>query len=513
MNGTVVVIGGGHNGLTAAATLARAGRKVVLLEARDALGGLAAPRAFAEGYVAPGVLHDTTRVRRAVVEALSLGGHGLRFAARPVQVRLPALGPDAYVADLEAGGLGEATAPFQELVRFIGRLRPLMGRIFDQAPPDPLGPIWPLMVTALGVRRLGKADMTTLLRVGPMCIADWMRDTFGASPAVEPLSAALSLPALEGAFTGPWSPGTAANYLLAEAGREGTEVVGGPPALIEALAKAARSAGAELRTGATVRRIVVGAGGVEAVELEGGERIACSAVASSVDPKRTLLGLVGEARLSVRLSDDARRVRTRGTTVKVHLALSGPLEDAAGKPVAALRTGDSLNDVERAFDPVKYRRIGERPVLDLRVPTASGVGGAEDGGGSAPAGHHVVSILAHAAPERPEGGWDDGARARFFDAVLTELARHCPGVRDRVVAHEVLTPADLGAEYGLSGGHLHHGEHAPDQLLFMRPTVQTGHYATPIAGLFLCGSGSHPGGGLTCGPGWLGARALLAAKG
>ena len=186
------------------------------------------------------------------------------------------------------------------------------------------------------------------------------------------------------------------------------------------------------------------------------------------------------------------------------MGLSGPLELADGTAVAALRSGDTLDQIERAFDAVKYRGFSERPVLEVRVPS-------QDDATLCPDGHHVVSIMVHYAAHNLEGGWTDGKRDELGDNVVRELARYCPTVKDRIVAREVLTPADLEQRYRLTNGHIHHGEHATDQLLFMRPSVDCADYTTPIPGLFLCGSGSHPGGGVTCAPGALAAKAILRA--
>lgn len=496
----VVVIGAGHNGLSCAATLARAGRKVLVLEARELIGGLAARESFAEGYAVPGVLHSSGGVPEALLASLDLRAHGLARRQTPLEIVCPQPeGPPLSLCGEQLSGpLAEGDAESYAAFRaFIARVAPVVRKMLDKPPLDPLGAYWPLMLTGLSVRRLGKQDMIELLRLGPMCVADWMRDSF----AGEHLRAALAVPALEASFTGPWSAGSAANLLLRQCSDAG-ELQGGPAALVDALAASLKAAGGQIRTGARVERILLADGRVRAVQLQGGEELACETVLASCDPKQAMLELVGSQWLQSSFGEELRNIRCRGTTAVIRLALSGALELEDGRAVEALRTGTSLDALEKAFDPVKYGRFAEEPILDVRVPSMADAS-------LAPAGHHVVSILAHAAPFELEGGWQDEAREALGDAVQNELARFCPKLGERLVAREVLTPADLAERYGLSGGHLHHGEHALDQLMFLRPTARCSQYRTPVPGLWLAGSGSHPGGGLTGMPGHLAAKACL----
>lgn len=506
MSDRVVIIGAGHNGLTTAATLAKAGRRVVVLEARSVLGGVAAREEFHAGYASSGLLHDTSSVRTQVVRDLDLERHGLRWRDQPLDICAPqdqgdpiwirnALGPRSQVEGPLSNGDAEA---FARLAALLQRLRPLISRVLDRPAADPLGNPLPLLLDGLALRRLGNADMTELMRTAPMSLADWLRHHLSS----ERLRAALAVPALEGQFAGPWSASTAANLLLRIAG-DGREVRGGPAALVDALAAAARSLGVEIRAKSPVERILVDGGQVRGVRLAGGEEIACGTVAAACDPRHTFLQLVGEQLLPLQLASDIKNLRGRGTTAKVHLALSGPLEVPGAGAVEALRTGDTLDALERAFDAVKYRGFSSQPVLDVRVPSMSATG-------LCPDGHHVVSILVHYAAYDLDGGWTRDQRQALGDTVVRTLAAHCPTLPEQIIATEILTPADLEDRYGLVAGHIHHGEHAPDQLLFMRPTIQCWRYQTPIGGLYLCGSGSHPGGGITCMPGALAARAILA---
>jgi phytoene dehydrogenase-like protein len=487
---SVIIIGGGHNGLAAATMLARAGRKVTVLEARDHVGGVCARSTFGdEGqYEVPGLLHDTRGVRDALIDVLDLGRHGLK---RGPAVRICAPSVEGDTLWLQGDGIEGADDDVANMKRFrafIARVAPVLNDMMNKPPPDPTGAVWPLLLTGLKVRRLGSSDMMELIRVAPMCVADWMRDTF----ASERLRAAVALPALEASFNGPWSAGSAASLLIREA-TASAPIAGGPAALIDALKKAAEAAGATIRCQAVVKAIDVKGMDVTGVTLEDGETLD-GVVLSTVDPKRTFLDLVGAYRLPDGLANDVRVLRSRGTTAKVHLAIEGTLQ-IDGSDVEVLRTGESLDAIEQAFDAVKYRRFSERPTLDAWVLPAEG--------------HSVLSIVAHYAAYDLEGGWNDAQRDALGEAVIAELERYVPDVRERIVAREVLTPADIATRHRLSGGHPYHAEHAPDQLLFMRPSVDCGHYQTPLRGLWLGGSGSHPGGGATCAPGALAARAML----
>jgi len=335
-----------------------------------------------------------------------------------------------------------------------------------------------------------------------MCVADWLNEWFEAKL----LKAGLAGPAVLGTWLGPWSAGTVVTLLLQES-VAGREVLGGPAGLTAALAAACRSHGGEIRTSAAVKRLRIAAGRAEGVELESGESLDASQVVSSCDPRLTFLEMTPPRALPQDLEGVLRHWRCRGTTAKVHLALNGPL-DFAGRPggvFEAARTGEELDDLERAFDAVKYGEFSTLPVLDVRVPTLSDPG-------LAPKGHHVVSILASFAPHALRSGWTDASRKAFGDAVVAALARYAPSLPGRIVAGEVLSPVDLERRYGLTGGHIHHGEHSLDQLFSLRPSPSCSRHATPIHGLFLCGSGTHPGGGVTCAPGALAAAAILSRR-
>ena len=503
-----VVVGGGLNGLTAAALLAGSGRKVGLIEAREQLGGLAACEEFHPGYHSLGVLHHTGSVRQGAVEALGLRAHGLTFEAGKSPVLgaceggpglLLAADPDRAADELRRQAPDDVSA-YQEFRAFLDRVAPVIRKLIDQAPPD-LGPsklsdYLGLFRLGVSVRRLGRRDLLELARVTPMCVADWVRSRFHS----DLLQAVLAAPALEASFAGPWSPGTAINLLLREAAL-GPEVEGGAPALVQALVRACQTSGVELMTGRAVTELEISGGAVEGVRLQNGERIACRLVLSSLDPRQTFLKLVPPGRLPVRFQRRIGNWRVRGTAAKLDLALSRPLTFAGreGESIPAARTGHHLDHLERAFDAIKYRGFSERPLLDVRCSSQG-----------APGSGAVASVLVRFVPHTLEGGFDEPARARLLQTCLDELTRYVPDVTDTLVGSRLRTPEDLESEFGLTGGHLHHGELALDQMLSMRPDHDCARYRTPVEGLSLCGGGSHPGGGLTLGPGWLAARTLLA---
>lgn len=508
----VVVIGGGPNGLAAAVRLAKAGKKVRLVERSGQLGGLSARHSFHNGYAIPGVLHDDGLVSPDLVGQLGLGSPGLSWRERPATYIAETGGPGILLsanAAEAASAIGRRSSKdavaYTRYRAFFIRIAPLLQSILN-APPPPLTPssagdLWQLAKRGLGLWKMNRHDLLELARVAPMCVADFLNEAFETPLLVE----ALAAPAVVSTWSGPWSAGTTTNLLLAECAG-GKALAGGPVALIEALASAARAAGAELSTGAEVTRIRLDKGRAAGVTLASGESIDAPVVLSSADPKRTMLRLLAPGSLPIKIEEEFHRLRCRGTAAKVHLALSGPLELAGdpGRLHEAIRIGGGhVDELERAFDAIKYRSASSRPHLEIRVPSVSDAT-------LAPAGHHVVSILASFAPYDLAGGWTDEARTRLGETVIAALEGHAPGVRSRIVASEVLTPIDLEEHFALTGGQLHHGEIALDQLLVMRPAPSAARYATPVPGLYLGGSGSHPGGGVRVTAGLLAAEAVLA---
>jgi phytoene dehydrogenase-like protein len=510
----VIVIGGGHNGLTTAALLAGSGRKVVLLERRAVLGGLAVGDRFHPGFTSAGLLHDTSGLRGHLVKRLDLGREGLTLTAEPPSVfgpQDPDDGPGLLLhhdAERSAGEIRAHSASdvvrYAEYRAFLGRIAPFVRRLLDGEPPEfyaGAANMWSLATRGLALRRLGRETMLELMRIGPMSVADWLGEWF----ETELLASMLALPALAATRAGPRSPGTAANLLRVEALAD-RAVQGGTTALIDALAAAARRRGVDIRLECEVRSIRADDGVVQGVELGDGERIDAPVVAASCDPKQTFLQFLPAASTTPTLLHRIDKYRARGSTAKVNLALGGPLRFSCRPDleVEHARVGETIDGIERAFDATKYGRSSADPILDVHVPSVSDPS-------LAPAGHSVVSIVAHFVPYELETGWTDEARERLGESVVTTLGRYAPRLTDQIIAREVLTPVDIERRYRVTGGHIHHGEHALDQLL-VRPCPSCANYATPIGGLYLCGSGSHPGGGLTGGPGALAAAAVLGRR-
>jgi phytoene dehydrogenase-like protein len=517
----VLVIGAGVNGLTAAATLAKAGLSPLVLERRNVLGGMAETLEFHPGYrcspvaqfagpILPGILRD-------------LGLHGVSFLRPDVRVFAPSsdgrallLSSDPKRTASELARFSEKDArlwpEFHESLARIGRL---LHPLLSATPPSPDKPsardAFALLKTGRGFRALPDKDAWRLLRWGPMAVADFAAEWFDT----ELLRAAVAGRGIYGMSAGPWSGGTTANLLLHAAfdphsAGPATFVAGGMGALSEALATAARQAGAEIRAGAEVSRVRVRGGRAEGVTLSSGEDIPGRAVVSAADPKTTFLGLLDPVELDPDFLTTVRNYRSAGSAAKVHLALAAlpafPALANSSEPRAALcgriPVGDDIDDLERAFDAAKYGGFSERPWCEATLPSVADPS-------LAPQGGHVMSIHVQYAPHTlREGDWSS-RREALGDAAVKTLASVCPDLPGLVVARKILTPADIEQTYGSAGGHVFHGEHALDQLYAARPLLGWARYRTPIDGLYLCGAGTHPGGGITGAPGANASREIL----
>jgi phytoene dehydrogenase-like protein len=523
----VAVIGGGHNGLVTAGYLTRAGRRVVVLERRDRVGG-AAETASLGGVRVPRLAHTIGRLRPSVVRDLGLRAHGLRLLAPDVREFAPqpdgravALWSDQVrtVQGLRSWSSADADAwpDFDRLVRALGKF---LGELAAQTPPDirepGLGDALAGLKLGRTFRGLGKRDAHTILRVLPMAVADFVAESF----EIDAVRAAIAWRGVEYASVGPWSAGTAAILLADSAGNDGGAAgqtvfaEGGPGALSAALAAAVTSAGGEIRTGAEVAAITSRDGRVTGIALASGEEIGVAAVVSGLDPKRTLTTLCDPVAVGPSMLWRAGNIRTPGVVSKINLVLAGlpRFTAASGDDDTLLRgrivVAPGIDAIERAFDASKYGRMSESLVLEATIPSLVDptlVAGAPDG-------THVMSVIAQYTPYAlREGSWDDpGRRDSVGDAVLATLEAHAPGIGDLVREREVLTPLDLEREYGLTGGHPLHSEPGLDQFFLWRPLLGHARYRLPIEGLYLCGSGAHPGGGITGQPGQNAAREILA---
>ncbi len=501
-----LIIGGGHNGLAAAITLAKRGKKVTVLESRTQVGGLCAAREFHPGFTAPGVFHDSAEVRAPLLDALGLVQNGLGLRDTEVPVHAPSSKGKGLVlwhdAEKSADELGtEDAAGYRELLHVVEKARGAIAQVLNAAPPPLMpagaGDLYDLAKTGLSLRRLGAKDLYALLRMLPMCLGDLMRDHFKSDLAM----AAIAGEALLCEYAGPWSAGTSARWLISRVASQ-HEVLGGPAALVRALEKSLVAADGTIRTGARVTQVLVDKHHVVGVKLANGEELKAPLVGVAISP-RTLLELVPPHAFPLKVFEELQTVRARGTATKIHFALEAPIVTSSRNEVfERLRISESLDELERAFDAAKYRQLPKAPALDVRQPCVADAS-------LAPKGKHVASIWVSFTPRDLEGGWNDARRAEVLDSVLKQLEKYDPEVRQKVLASEVLDPETLEREYGLPGGNVHHAEMVLDQLLFMRPTLRLAHYVTPLEGLFLCGSGSHPGGGVTLAPGALGAHAAL----
>jgi len=525
----VVIVGAGHNALVAAAYIAKAGLNTLVLERRERVGGATDTSQLAKGIRVPALAHTVGRLRPSIQKDLGLGGHGLSLVAPDVRVFAPS--PDGSAVTLwsdakrTASGLRARSATdaaayeaFDARVRALGRFLDELGR---STPPDIKAPGLADAVAALKLGRsfkgLGRDGSRTVLRVLPMAIADLVAEAF----ETDALRAAIAWRGVRFGAVGPWSAGTAAVFLQDGAGNDGGaagETVfakGGPGALSEALAAAAQANGVEIRTGAEVSQITTKDGRATGVVLASGEEIATRAVVSGADPKRTLRELVDPVALGPSLGWRAGNIRTPGVVAKVNLALKKlPGFPAAGDDESLLRgrivVAPGIDPMERAFDATKYGRFSEQPVLEATIPSLvdpSLVDGAK-------AGTHVMSVIAQYAPydlHSVEGGWDGpSGREAFGDAVVAALESVAPGIGKLVTHRQVLTPVDLERDYGLTGGHPLHAEPGLDQFFVWRPLLGHARYRLALDRLYLCGSGAHPGGGVTGGPGQNAAREILA---
>lgn len=509
-----VVVGGGHNGLVCAAYLARGGRSVLVLEAADDVGGAAVTREFAPGFRVSACAHLLHSMSGAMIEDLRLGDHGLTFVDR--EMHTVALSADSGPLVLAATATAAASADYLALLnRLATALHPMLDRVPPRLGTNTWGDRRALLQLAWQIRRLGRHDMRELLRIGGMNVYDLLRDNFD-SPL---LQGALGCDAVLGTNFGPRSPGSVFTLLyrlagaVAAQGKEGggsrlirplAQPRGGLGAVSRALASSAVAAGAEIRTGTAVERIVVRAHRAAGVQLTSGEVVSADTVISNVDPKATFLRLLGAEYLDAGFTRRVSHLRTRGLAAKLHLALdelpqfTGLTEDLLGN---RLLIAPSLDYVERAFNHSKYGEFSAAPAIEITLPTVNDPA-------LAPAGKHVLSAVVQYAPYNLKEGWE-GQRQEFADIVIDTMQRYAPGLRKLVIATQLLAPPDLEREFRITGGHWHHTELALDQFFMVRPVPGAAQYQTPVDGLYLCGAGCHPGGGVMGTAGRNAARQVL----
>jgi phytoene dehydrogenase-like protein len=528
-----IIIGSGLDGLIAAYYLAKAGHRPLVLESREVIGGACAIEEFHPGFRAS-LAMSTASLLPQIVSGLNLQNHGVEPAKNPV--RVTALNPSGPPVSLyedpkrtaaEIASISkrdsEKYPEFISSFENIGRaLRPLLPMTPPSVDDPSRAELWELGKLGWKIRGLGKKDEYRLLRYGPMAVADLAAEWFEN----DLLRATVAARGIFGAFAGPWSAGTSLP-LLVQAAIDGHAVAPATfvrgSALVEAIANAARQAGAEVRTGAGVKAIEVNNGRAVGAVLQNGETIPAQAILSNADPGTTLLQFIDAGELPPSFRTKAQNYRAHGAVARIDLALSG-LPSFVGIPdkeklSGHLHVGPDIDYLERAFDAAKYGEISARPYMDSTIPSINDAS-------LAPTGAHVMSIHAQFAPYKlgytrvprasqqnstPEAcvpEWDS-RREELGDTIVDALMEYAPEIKGLIVGRRVLTPLDLERTYGFRGGHIHHGEMSLDQFFAFRPMIGCAQYRTPIAGLYLCGAGTHPGGGLTGASGLNASREMI----
>jgi phytoene dehydrogenase-like protein len=519
-----IIVGGGHNGLVCAAYLARAGRRVLVLERRHVLGGAAVSEEVHPGFRFSVCSYVVSLFRPHIIRDLDLARHGLEII--PLECSfLPLPDGDSLCRWSDCHETRREIARFSprdaeaypEFGLEMTKMSHFVKGLIDAPAPDPVstrpGELSRMLGLGRRFRDLGPEGMYRHLQLMTMSAADFLDLWFES----DVLKAPMSVSGIIGTFLGVRSPGTAyvlLHHYMGEidgAFRSWGFAKGGTGAVSLAIADAARAFGAEIRTEAPVERILVEGGRARGVVLEGGDEIRARTVVSALDPHRTFRGLVGETHLDPDFLAAIGRFRMRGSSGKVNLAVDR-------RPEFSCRPGDrhlrgdiaiapSVEYLERAYDDAKYGDFSRRPYLNVVIPSLVDPS-------VAPPGKHVVSCFVQYAPYDIAGGperWPEHREA-FGDAVVDTLAEYCPGLKDSILHRQVLTPWDLEQEFGLTEGNIFHGELTPDQLLFNRPTAGWARYRTPVPGLWMCASGTHPGGGVMGGPGELAARTMLGSR-
>jgi len=507
----VIIIGAGHNGLVCAAYLARAGLKVLCLESADSAGGMSAPRTLGDDYHFPGLAHAAYPVSLAIRRVLKLEQFGYAPGKAIDTVALDANGEHLTIGTNSVSGKGlseldeKAYPDFRKrYLAFAKAVRPL----FDNKPPRLKGMEFADMTTLakLGwnIRLgLGRDAMYEFLRVAAINIYDVLNDTFED----DRLKGAIAVDAVMGSAMGPRTPGTVLTWLQRLQGELNGPMSlqsGGRSQLVHALTQSAEDAGATIRFNAHVEKILVENDKAFGVELSGGEMLKAGSIISNADPRSTFTSLVGAPQLDTMFANRVTQIRGSGVVAKLHLALSGKPEFTGLSDDGMnnrLLVAPSMKYVERAFNHSKYGEYSENPVLDITIPSMHN-------STLAPEGHHVMSVNVAFVPYELEGGWEE-QKTTFAYKVISQLCQFSPNLKSLVVDHELLTPRDIEKQFHAVQGHWHHGELSIHQSFMMRPLHGAAQYDTPIERLFLCGAGSHPGGGLTGLPGRNAAKRIL----
>lgn len=518
----VVIIGAGHNGLVAAYYLAKAGLKPLVLERRNIAGGACVTEEFHPGFRCSTLATGVAPLLPQIAGDLELQRHGLEFIKPAVQVCAP--NPDgrpvciyddanrtaseiAHISTKDAERYPEFVAAFDRIGQ---ALRPLLTMTPPNVEAPSKGELWHLGKLGWAIRGLGRKDEYRLLRYGPMAVADLAAEWFED----ETLRAIVAARGIFGAFAGPWSAGTSVPLLLQSAINgaaisPSVFVRGGMGALTNALARAATAAGTEIRTDENVIGIEIANSQAVGVILERTGVTPAWAVVSAGDPGTTLLELLDPGELDPNFRLKMLNYRAHGSVAKLNLALAALPEfvmarngDLNEKLCGRIHIGPEIDYLERAFDAAKYGDISPKPYLEVTIPTLTDQS-------LAPKGAHVMSVHAQFAPYKLKSGDWTSRREELAGAIINTLSEYAPNLKSLIVASQLITPLDFEQTYGFRGGHIHHGEMSLDQLFAFRPLIGWASYRTPIANLYLCGSGTHPGGGITGAPGLNASREII----
>jgi len=512
-----IIIGGGHNGLIAAAYLARAGKKVVVLERRPVIGGAAVTEEIFPGYKFTEFSYVVSLLRPEIIRDLELPKHGLKIL--PLPSTFTPMENGDYLAAWDDHDLTRReiyrhsprdAEAYDEYGRLMARTAKAIKPLISLVPPDPssLSPRDLLGLLKLGrfARGLKEKELYQIAKLMTQSSADLLEEWF----ETDALKGTKAASGIIGTFLGPRSPGTAyvlLHHYMGEidgAFRAWGFAKGGSGGVSGAIAGAAQALGAEIRVNASVSQVIVKGGHAVGVALENGDELHSKVVLSAADPKRTFLGFVEPKYFPDDFVTAIRNFRVRGSSGKVNIALSElpdftalPGEEALYR--GAVSISPSIDYIERAYDDAKYGKVSKRPYIDMIFPSAIDPD-------MAPPSGHVLSCFVQYAPYDIEGGWDDAQRDELGEAVISTIEQYAPNIRKAILGMQVISPKDIESIAGITGGNIFHGELLLHQIFFLRPAPQWADFRTPLKGYYFGAAGAHPGGGV------MGAAGMLAAK-
>ena len=508
MTKSILIIGAGHNSLVCAAYLAKAGHQVTVFEAADRIGGAAVTREFAPGFKVSAGAHLLYLLDEGIRKELGLESYGLKMAKSNMDtISLDPGGNHVRIAGPEVQGVSaDDQASMKEYHRMMSRFAGVIAGMHNRIPPR-MG-TWDksdlLSLARIGwdIRKMGKDDMREFMRIAGINVFDVLQENFDS----ELLKGALSLDGTLGTFLGTRSNNSVfcALYRMSNGGNYSLPA-GGMGAVSDAIAAAARANGAEIHTSRPVKSILMDFDRAAGIELESGEKIEADIVVSGADPKTTFNKLLGAQNLEAGFANRIHNIRSKGNVAKLHLSLSGAPEFGgldASLIGERLVIAPSFEYVEHAFNHAKYGEHSAQPVMEITIPSIN-----DDS--LAPAGQHVLSANVQWAPHQLRAGWSV-SKESFRNVVIDTLAAYAPGIRDQILHSEILTPQDIESEFRITGGHWHHAELSIDQAMMMRPVPGAAQYAAPVHGLWMCGAGCHPGGGVMGSAGRNAAQAIIA---